>query len=74
MKYHEFLNLSICSPHGMGERGMGLACGQNPQMVEDICRWVKSRVKIPVFAKLTPNVTDIIQIAKAAHQGCRIVF
>ncbi|KPM10441.1 dihydropyrimidine dehydrogenase [NADP(+)]-like protein [Sarcoptes scabiei] len=48
---------------------MGLACGQNPQMVEDICRWVKSRVKIPVFAKLTPNVTDIIQIAKAAHQG-----
>lgn len=53
----------------MGEKGMGLACGQNFEMVRDICTWVKSVVTIPVFAKLTPNVTEIIDIAFAAHEG-----
>lgn len=48
---------------------MGLACGQNPELVLNICRWVRAAVKIPFFAKLTPNVTDITVIAKAAHQG-----
>jgi dihydropyrimidine dehydrogenase (NADP+) len=38
-------------------------------MVRDICGWVKEAVKIPVFAKLTPNVTEIVEIAKAAYQG-----
>jgi NADPH-dependent glutamate synthase beta subunit-like oxidoreductase/dihydroorotate dehydrogenase/Pyruvate/2-oxoacid:ferredoxin oxidoreductase delta subunit len=56
-------------PHGMGEKGMGLACGQDPAMVLDICRWVRAATKIPFFAKLTPNVTDIRQIATAAKKG-----
>jgi len=42
---------------------------QSAVMVRDICSWVKEAVKIPVFAKLTPNVTDIVDIAKAAYQG-----
>lgn len=63
------LELNLSCPHGMGERGMGLECGQKPHMVEDICRWVKAAVKIPVFAKLTPNVTDIVEIARAARAG-----
>ena len=37
--------------------------------VRDICGWVRSAVKIPFFAKLTPNVTDIVDIATAALQG-----
>jgi len=53
----------------MGERGMGLACGQNEDMVEQITRWVKGVVKIPVFTKLTPNITDIRTIAEAARKG-----
>ncbi|VDI16568.1 Hypothetical predicted protein [Mytilus galloprovincialis] len=53
----------------MGERGMGLACGQDPELVRNICRWVREAVKIPFFAKLTPNVTKITDIAKAAHEG-----
>lgn len=53
----------------MGERGMGLACGQDPELVRNICRWVREAVKIPFFAKLTPNVTNIVTIAKAAHEG-----
>ena len=63
------LELNLSCPHGMGERGMGLACGQNPDLVKPICQWVRKAVKIPFFAKLTPNVTDITLIAKAAYEG-----
>ncbi|CAL1262347.1 unnamed protein product, partial [Larinioides sclopetarius] len=63
------LELNLSCPQGMGERGMGLACGQDPDIVENICKWVRKAVKIPFFAKLTPNVTDIVNIAKAAHRG-----
>uniref|UniRef100_A0A4W5JWA0 Dihydropyrimidine dehydrogenase [NADP(+)] n=1 Tax=Hucho hucho TaxID=62062 RepID=A0A4W5JWA0_9TELE len=63
------LELNLSCPHGMGERGMGLACGQDPVMVMNICRWVRQTAKIPFFAKLTPNVTNIVDIAMAAHEG-----
>lgn len=63
------LELNLSCPHGMGERGMGLACGQDAELVRNICRWVRQAVKIPFFAKLTPNVTNIIVIAKAAYEG-----
>lgn len=64
------LELNLSCPHGMGERGMGLACGQDPELVRNICRWVRGAIKIPFFAKLTPNVTDIVNIARAAKEGC----
>jgi dihydropyrimidine dehydrogenase (NADP+) len=51
------------------EIGMGLACGQNPELVKNICKWVREAVKIPFFAKLTPNVTEIREIALAAYEG-----
>ncbi|KJH46084.1 4Fe-4S binding domain protein [Dictyocaulus viviparus] len=41
----DFLELNLSCPHGMGEKGMGLACGQRPDIVENICRWVKEAVK-----------------------------
>ncbi|KAK6484698.1 dihydropyrimidine dehydrogenase [Huso huso] len=63
------LELNLSCPHGMGERGMGLACGQDPELVRNICRWVRQAVKIPFFAKLTPNVTNIVDIATAAQEG-----
>lgn len=63
------LEMNLSCPHGMGERGMGLACGQNYHMVRDITRWVKDTVSIPVFAKLTPNVTEVAEIAGAAKEG-----
>ncbi|XP_064477285.1 dihydropyrimidine dehydrogenase [NADP(+)]-like [Ornithodoros turicata] len=63
------LELNLSCPHGMGERGMGLACGQNPELVRNICLWVRAAVKIPFFAKLTPNVTNVVDIAKAAYEG-----
>lgn len=63
------LELNLSCPHGMGERGMGLACGQDPELVRNICRWVRSACKIPFFAKMTPNVTNIVTIATAAYEG-----
>lgn len=63
------LELNLSCPHGMGESGMGLACGQDPILVEQISKWVKATVKIPIFIKLTPNTTDILALAKAADQG-----
>ena len=38
-------------------------------MVREICKWVRKAVKIPFFAKLTPNVTEIVHIATAAKEG-----
>ena len=63
------LELNLSCPHGMGEKGMGLACGQDASMVRNICKWVRSAVKIPFFAKLTPNVTSVVEIAFAAKEG-----
>lgn len=63
------LELNLSCPHGMGESGMGLACGQDPTLVRNISKWVKAAVKIPVFIKLTPNITEIVSIAQAAYDG-----
>jgi len=63
------LELNLSCPHGMGEKGMGLACGQDPVLVRNICKWVREAIKIPFFAKLTPNVTNIVVIATAAKEG-----
>eukprot|EP01062_Namystynia_karyoxenos_P077473 TRINITY_DN7809_c0_g1_i1.p1 TRINITY_DN7809_c0_g1~~TRINITY_DN7809_c0_g1_i1.p1 ORF type:complete len:1099 (+),score=356.14 TRINITY_DN7809_c0_g1_i1:120-3299(+) len=63
------LELNLSCPHGMGEKGMGLACGQKPELVRDICGWVKEVCPIPFFAKMTPNITDVTDIARAAKEG-----
>ncbi|XP_066259662.1 dihydropyrimidine dehydrogenase [NADP(+)] [Euwallacea similis] len=65
----DMLELNLSCPHGMGESGMGLACGQDPVLVRNISRWVRNSIEIPFFIKLTPNITDIVVIAKAAHEG-----
>jgi dihydropyrimidine dehydrogenase (NADP+) len=65
----QLLELNLSCPHGMGESGMGLACGQDPKLVHDIAVWVRKAVKVPFFIKLTPNITEIVEIAKAAYDG-----
>jgi dihydroorotate dehydrogenase (NAD+) catalytic subunit len=61
------VELNVSCPHAMG--GCGSAIGQDPDLTADIVRTVKKRVKIPVFAKLTPNVTDLIEIAQYAEDA-----
>ncbi|GAB4119204.1 MAG: NAD-dependent dihydropyrimidine dehydrogenase subunit PreA [Rhodothalassiaceae bacterium] len=63
------IELNLGCPHGMCERGMGSAIGQVPEFVEQTTRWVREAVNIPVFTKLTPNITDIMIPAEAAKAG-----
>jgi dihydropyrimidine dehydrogenase (NAD+) subunit PreA len=63
------LELNFGCPHGMCERGMGSAVGQNPIALETITRWVMEVAKVPVIVKLTPNITDITEPAKAARRA-----
>ena len=48
---------------------MGAAVGQVPDYTEMITSWAKEAARTPVISKLTPNVTDITQIALAAERG-----
>ncbi|MFN0253918.1 MAG: NAD-dependent dihydropyrimidine dehydrogenase subunit PreA [Kofleriaceae bacterium] len=63
------LELNFGCPHGMCERGMGSAVGQEPKVLEELVRWVMDTAKIPVIAKLTPNVGHIEDPALAAVRG-----
>jgi dihydropyrimidine dehydrogenase (NAD+) subunit PreA len=63
------LELNFGCPHGMSERGMGSAVGQVPEYTEMITGWVKEKARTPVLVKLTPNITDIRTIARAAKRG-----
>ncbi len=47
----------------------GMAFGTNPKMVEEITQKVKAVSKVPLIVKLSPNVTDITEIARAAEAG-----
>ena len=47
----------------------GIAFGQDPKALEAITKEVKKYAKQPVIMKLTPNVTDITEMAKAAEAG-----
>ena len=47
----------------------GIAFGQNPKAAESITKAVKKYAKQPVIMKLSPNVTDITEMARAAEAG-----
>lgn len=63
------LELNFSCPHGMCERGMGSAIGQEPKIAEEITRWARQSASIPVIVKLTPNVADIRDQGQAAVTG-----
>lgn len=47
----------------------GMALGTNPDLVYQVTKLVKENSSKPVIVKLSPNVTDIVSIAKAAEEG-----
>ncbi|MEE9212336.1 MAG: NAD-dependent dihydropyrimidine dehydrogenase subunit PreA [Phycisphaeraceae bacterium] len=61
--------LNFGCPHGMSERGMGSAVGQVPDYTCMITEWVKEVSSVPVLVKLTPNITDVRAIGRAAVNG-----
>ncbi|MEA1985305.1 MAG: dihydroorotate dehydrogenase [Euryarchaeota archaeon] len=58
--------LNVSCPHA---EGYGATIGSDPALVEDITRAVRDAVDVPVWVKLTPNVTDIVSIGMAARRG-----
>ena len=62
----DLLEINISCPN---VKEGGIAFGQNPQMVEEITREIKRHAKQPVIMKLSPNVTDITEMARAAEAG-----
>jgi dihydropyrimidine dehydrogenase (NAD+) subunit PreA len=79
-RWHEFvkraadcgadgIELNYGCPHGMCERGMGSAVGQQPAVAQRITEWVMEVATIPVIVKLTPNITDITSVARAVRRA-----
>ena len=62
----DMLEINISCPN---VKEGGIAFGQDPKAVEAITREVKKHAKQPVIMKLSPNVTDITIMAKAAEAG-----
>lgn len=59
-------------PHGLPERKMGAAMGENPDILEEVCGWVMEAATKPVWAKMTPNVTHIEDPTRASlRAGCQ---
>ena len=61
--------LNFSCPHGLPERKMGAAMGQDPDILEEVCGWVKGAAKKPFWAKMTPNITHIEDPSRAALRG-----
>ncbi len=62
----DMLEINISCPN---VKEGGIAFGQDPKSVEAITRACKDRAKQPIIMKLSPNVTDITVMAKAAEAG-----
>ena len=61
--------LNFSCPHGMPEKGIGMAIGTNAEISSTITKWVKEVATKPVFVKLSPNVTSIVEIGKAVEKA-----
>src|SRR5438477_8609477 len=61
--------LNFSCPHGLPERKMGAAMGENPEIVQEVCGWVMAAAKKTVCAKMMPNVTLFTVQSRAA---CRV--
>lgn len=66
--YVDAFELNVSCPHA--KCGFGSNIGENPELTHDIVSSVKDNIKdVPIIVKLTPNVTDITEIAKAAEDA-----
>jgi dihydropyrimidine dehydrogenase (NAD+) subunit PreA len=63
------LELNFGCPHGMTERGMGAAVGQDPEIARMVVEWVMEIAEIPVITKLTPNVHSVVPTGLASVQA-----
>jgi dihydroorotate dehydrogenase len=62
------LELNLSCPH-MDRKDMGSNIGQDQEQISIVAEVVKEAAKVPVWAKLTPSTTDIVEEARAAFLG-----
>lgn len=62
----DMLEINVSCPN---VKAGGITLGTNPKSVMSITKEIKAKAKQPVIIKLSPNVTDITEIAKAAEEG-----
>lgn len=60
------LEINISCPN---VKAGGIQFGTNPEMAADLTRAIKEVSKVPVYIKLSPNVTDIVAMAKAVEEA-----
>lgn len=65
--YVDMIELNISCPHAM--EGYGASIGQDANLTHKIVSAAKDSANKPIIAKLTPNVTDIVEIAMAAQDA-----
>ena len=64
------IELNFSCPHGgMPGEAVGCAIGQDVGHTFRITSWVREVVRVPVLVKLTPNVTDVVPIGRAARDA-----
>ena len=63
------IELNFGCPHGMCERGMGSAVGQEPEVLKIVAGWAVEYSTVPVLIKLTPNIGDILEPGVAAVEA-----
>lgn len=65
----DMIELNVSCPHAAG--GCGASVGQDPEFTAEVVKAVKKTIEKPISVKLTPNVTDIVEIAAASQKaGC----
>ena len=62
----DLLEINVSCPN---VKAGGIAFGQNPDALYEITKAVKAKAKQPIIMKLSPNVTDITEMARAAEAG-----
>jgi dihydroorotate dehydrogenase (NAD+) catalytic subunit len=67
--FPDAFELNLSCPNVEHKQSKYRLLAQDPKLTEQIVRAVKNKIKQPIVVKLTPNVTDIAEIAKAAEQG-----
>jgi len=62
----DMFECNFSCPHGLPERRMGAAMGEDYEILAEVCGWVADAATKPVWAKMTPNVTRIEDPSRAA--------
>ena len=64
----DMIEMNLSCPQ-MTSHAMGSDVGTNPDLCRKYCAAVKKGSKLPVLAKMTPNITDMVPVAKACMEG-----